>query len=118
MVEVNHSAPYAKVAVEFARALVDGDFDGAHAKLCSGFRQAVSASRLRKNYGEMVEYGEAPADSVELITTMEEWPDKKANDLGWAYVAICGDGYSEAVTVILEEENGQPAIRELEWGRP
>ncbi|HNC91251.1 MAG TPA: hypothetical protein PL000_20160 [Anaerolineales bacterium] len=49
---------------------------------------------------------------------MEQWPDQRPNDVGWAYVAIDGEGFSEAVTVIVENERQTPAIRYIEWGRP
>ncbi len=48
-------------------------------------------------------------------------------DIGWAYVAICGDGYagegsagqySEAVTIIVMQEHTKHVIRNIEWGRP
>ncbi|MBX3697596.1 MAG: hypothetical protein R3F08_13585 [Dokdonella sp.] len=116
--EVNHSAPYAIVAVAFARALVDGRFSDAHSMLSSGFRAAVDPDRIRNNYDEMIEYGEGPPTVVKLMSTMEQWPDKQSHDLGWAYVSISGDDFSEAVTVVLEQEAGKPVIRQLEWGRP
>ena len=81
-------------------------------------RTAVGPERIRDNYVEMVEYGDGPPTSVQLISTMEQWPDKQPNDLGWAYVAIGGDGFSEAVTLILQQEGETPVIRHLEWGRP
>jgi hypothetical protein len=34
------------------------------------------------------------------------------------YVALTGDGFSEAVTVTLTQEAGTIRIRDLQWGRP
>ncbi len=116
--EANHSADYAKFALAFANALVDGDFDDAHAMLSSSLGKTLDPDSLRANYEEMVEYGDDAPDVVQLITTMELWPERQADDLGWAYVAITGDDFSEAVTVIVALENGQPHIRHVEWGRP
>lgn len=116
--ERDQSAPFAKLAVRFAEALTQRDFDAAHAMLCAGFRGAVTPDRLAKNYDEMIEYGEGPVTSVNLINTMARWPDRRPTDLGWAYVAISGDDFSEAVVVIIAEESGQPVVRHLEWGRP
>lgn len=31
---------------------------------------------------------------------MTQWPAREANDVGWAYMAIIGDKFSEAVSVI------------------
>ena len=49
---------------------------------------------------------------------MDYWPDKQPRDIGWAYAAIWGEGFSEAVTVTVAEEEGKEVIRVLEWGRP
>lgn len=66
----------------------------------------------------MIEYGDGPATFVQLMQTLEDWPAKKEGDAGWAYVAISGEGYSEAVVVVVCEEGGQFCIRDIEWGRP
>jgi hypothetical protein len=118
--ECNHEAPYAKLAVRFANALVDGDFPLAHAMLSAELRAELPLDRLREAYDAMIEYGDGPPTDVELIVTMTQWqwPEQQPTDLGWAYVAIAGNGYSEAVTVIVKVEDGEPAIRYLEWGRP
>ena len=118
MIEADHHAPFAKLAENFARALVALDFSSAHALLSPGFQSVVGPDQLRSNYEEMVDYGGGPATEALLITTMEDWPDRQSNDLGWAYVAIVGEGFSEAVTVIVEEQEHGPCIRHLEWGRP
>ncbi len=116
--ETNRTAPYAQLAVRFAEALVAGDFAQAYAMLGSGLRHQVSREGLRSNYETMMARGDASPTSIELIVTMEEWPDRRPRDLGWAYVAIAGTGYSEAVTVIVEQELDLPVIRHIEWGRP
>jgi hypothetical protein len=118
--EYNHEAPYAQLAVRFANALVAGDFAYAHTLQSAELRPDLTPDRLREAFERMTEYGDSPPTDVELIITMEQWqlPEQRPMDLGWAYVAIAGDGYSEAVTVIVEAAAGQPAIRHLEWGRP
>ncbi|MBD2231308.1 hypothetical protein [Phormidium tenue] len=118
--ECNREATYAKLAVRFANALVAGDFDQAHTLLSAELRSGLTPSSLREIYEAMVEYGDGSPTDVELIVTMEQWqlPEQHPTDLGWAYVAIAGDSYSEAVTVIVENIDGEPAIRHLEWGRP
>ena len=55
---------------------------------------------------------------LEVGQTMEAWPDKQPHDVGWAYVSIGGDVYSEAVTVVVARENGRLVIRQVEFGRP
>jgi hypothetical protein len=70
----------------------------------------------------MVQYFGGPAHNVEVIETMEEWPQKIQGDLGWAYVAISATisdrSFSEAVTVVVSDENDCQVIRSVEWGRP
>lgn len=118
--DCNHDALYAQLAVRFAKALASGDFQQAYMLLSPELRVALRPDRLRETYEAMIEYGDGPPTDVELIVTMEQWklPEQRPTDLGWAYVAIAGDGYSEAVTVIVEDAGGGPAIRQLEWGRP
>jgi hypothetical protein len=118
--ECNHKAPFAQLAVRFANALVAGDFDLAYALLSPELRTNLTPDRLCETYEVMIEYGNGSPSDVELIVTMEQWqlPEQRPTDLGWAYVAIAGPGYSEAVTVIVEEAGDGPAIRYLEWGRP
>ncbi len=118
MVESDADSAHGKLAFAFAQALVAGDFQSAHSMLCDGFRSAATPERIRKNYEEMVAYGDGPPTEVSLPCTMTEWPGKRRHDLGWAYVSIGGLDFIEAVTVIVCEEQGRPVIRELEWGRP
>ena len=55
---------------------------------------------------------------IEIGETLKDWPGKGPSDLGWVYVSIGGDVYSEAVTVVITLENGGPKVREVEFGRP
>ena len=116
--ECNYSAPYAQLAVKFAEALVSGHFQSARACLTSSCAEANNEGQLKAQLEEMTAYAGTPATHVMLVTTMEQWPDQRPNDVGWAYVAIDGEGFSEAVTVIVENERQTPAIRYIEWGRP
>jgi len=38
--------------------------------------------------------------------------------MGFAYVAISGEDYNEAVSVVVAQERARMVIRDLEWGRP
>ena len=109
------SAEHGAVALRFADALTTGSFDLAHSLLAPTLARELSVDELRTSYEHMIEYGEGPAKDAKLITTLEQWPDKAPGDLGWAYVAIIGTNYSEAVTVVVTD---QRRIRTIEWGRP
>jgi hypothetical protein len=109
-----------KIALAFTRALVDGEFEAARALLSDPLSEVWTPARLAQEFTEMVAYGDKPADHVEVVRfdDMEGWAIRQTWDLGWAYVAIYGDGFNEAVSVIVSDQEGRPVIRDLEWGRP
>jgi hypothetical protein len=55
---------------------------------------------------------------IEIGTILDDWPDKQPSDLGWVYVSIGGDVYSEGLTLVLMSENGNARVREVQFGRP
>ncbi len=63
----------------------------------------------------MIAYAGERAEHSEVITTLTGWPDRQPDDLGWAYAAISGATFSEAVAGVVTKEG---LIRQLEWGRP
>jgi hypothetical protein len=65
----------------------------------------------------MTAYAEGPIQ-VEVRGTLDAWPDKLEGDVGWAYVALTGDSFTEAVAVVLTNAANGIRIRSLEWGRP
>jgi hypothetical protein len=109
-----------KIALAFAQALVDRNFETAQMLLSGALSEKWSPRRLEEELTEMVAYGEGPPEQAEVISIddMREWPTRQDSDIGWAYVAICGDGFNEAVSVIVSNEGFQAVIRNIEWGRP
>jgi len=110
--------PQGQRALKFANALVSGDFGHASEMLSASLRQEYAGSQLRDEYEEMIEYGDGPPDLVEVMNVLEDWPAKEPDDVGWAYVAIAGPGYSEGISVVVNREGEEELIREIEWGRP
>ena len=107
-------------AQQFAEHLVDGDFLAAHAMLARDLA-AITADVLQRDYEGMIEYADvADGASIEVcvMSAEDDMPDMTPADLGWVYVAISGESFSEAVTVVVTREDGGAKIRELEWGRP
>lgn len=49
---------------------------------------------------------------------MDDWPDRRDNDIGWAYASMASDDLSEGVTVVVCNDDGEALIREVQWGRP
>ena len=121
------NTPQGILGIAFARALIVGEYDLAHNMLSAPLQAALPPAQLKKEFESMIEYGGSPPDFVDVITILDDWPAKKVDDIGWAYVAINGDGYagegsagrySEAVTVVVMQEHTKHVIREIQWGRP
>jgi hypothetical protein len=55
---------------------------------------------------------------VEVSHVMETWPSKQPSDVGWVYISIGGEVYSEAVSVIVMLEADTLKVRSVEFGRP
>lgn len=109
---------YPKFASHFAAALTDGEYEAAFEMLSSDMQREYSADKLGNRFEAMVEYGDSPAKVDGFIQTMEDWPDKKPDDVGWAYVSISGDDYAEAVAVVVSVGDYGMSISSIEWGRP
>jgi hypothetical protein len=109
---------FTDVALQFAVALVAEDFLSAHEMLCANMRAQHGAEQLQAEYTSMLALYEDSVETVEVTETLENWRDKQPHDLGWAYVAISGKTFSEAVTVVVTDEHGRLCVRSVEWGRP
>ncbi len=107
-----------KIALAFAEKIAAGDFGSAHRMLAAALGKRTSPAQLQAEYETMIEYGDGPPNFVGVMNILDEWPAKQKEDVGWAYVAITGDGYSEAVVVVVSREQELFVIREIEWGRP
>lgn len=109
--------PYGQVALKFSTALLNGQFEEAHALLGASLRGEWTPFLLQKTYEEMVEYFEIPPNEVSVDSVDTEMIGIKP-DSAWVYVSIIGEGNSEAVIVVVSNEDGRYLIQELEWGRP
>ena len=104
----------------FAERLVDGDYEGAHRMLAAEMG-GIGVDEIRERYESMIcaegedEPGEVTVQVIDCNTTFRS---RRLSDLGWVYVAISGNCFNEAVVVTVTTEDGEPRIRELEWGRP
>jgi hypothetical protein len=119
-------SPPGRVALAFANAAADGDFDTAHQLLTAELQREISPAMLKLRYERMFAYVDGiAATDVELVNIdeMDGWEIKEQGDMGLAYVAIDardqnGYSYGEAVTVIVSNRAGEPRIRWIDWGRP
>ena len=112
------ATPNTAIALEFAHAMAAGDVGRAHGLLSSGLQATLTPEKLSEDYEAMISYGEGAATMIQVVGTMDAWPDKGLADQEWVYVSIANDTYMEAVTVVVTQEVGRLAIRSIEWGRP
>ncbi len=108
---------YSSIGLEFVKALASREYPTAYAMTSSDYQRSTTLDQMRLAF-EAIVPTDWRAGTVEVGQTMQTWPDKKASDVGWVYVGIGGDVYSEAVTVIVMLESGAPKIRTVEFGRP
>ena len=104
---------HGSIALNFVRALVNGDLIKAREFLSESVQDDI-----QKELNEMIEYGDGPVDHIEVMNEMTSWPQMNSEDIGWAYVAMSGPGFSEAVTVVISKVNDVSRITSIEWGRP
>jgi hypothetical protein len=110
--------PHVILADKFAHALAEGRFADAHSLFTEDQKKKQPEAELKKEYEEMISYGPGPATHIEVMQTLDVWPEKQKGDIGWVYVAIAGDNYSEAVAVVVARTSAGMAIRYIELGRP
>ena len=112
---------YQKIAVEFASALVEGDFAHARTLLTSSLQKQLTQEDLHSElYGMFRGYASGEPNDVRLVEegVLEDWPDRKTGDIRCVYVAISGDDFNEAVYVTVTDVDGVNRIRKIDWGRP
>jgi hypothetical protein len=111
-------APFAELALAFAQALVAEDYDAAQAMLADDLRATLDARTLGARYEDLIGEGDGPPIDVSVVSTLTQWPEREAGDLGWACVGIAGDDYVEGIAVVVARQGATAKIRAIEWGRP
>lgn len=106
------------LALEFTRALAARDYDRAYGMTSSEYRDRVTRDGLREAFEAMIPPDWGETEPVQVMTSMSDWPDKEADDVGWIYVSISGDVYSEALAAVVTREGDGLKVRRVEWGRP
>jgi len=109
---------YKRVGLAFAKALATRDYDGAYALTSSAYRDSTSVTALQAAFESIVPVDWQTIGPIEVGETMDDWPGREPSDVGWAYLSVGGDVYSEAVTVVVTLENGELKVRTVEFGRP
>jgi len=111
---------YVEVAQQFGELIAKEDYPAAHALLTTKAQQVQSPDNFREAVIGMTTYAPGPIRSVIVMEDfiLEDWPDKQDGDVAIVYTSLEGDGFCEAVTVTLVQDDGNFRIRHLEWGRP
>jgi hypothetical protein len=108
------------IAQQFGDAVVAGDFGTAYLFLTGEARRHNPPVVMSRDVDEMIAYAEEPLVRAEALeeSLEHDWPEKQPGDVAWAYVALAGERFVEAVVVVLTQTKDGIRIRELEWGRP
>ena len=109
---------YKRVAVAFTSALAARDYNAAYAMASRSYRDATSVTALQAAFEAVVPIDWNTVGPIEIGQTMEDWPGREPSDVGWVYVSVGGDTYSEAVTVVVTLDDRELKVRTAEFGRP
>ncbi len=109
---------FVETAKRFVQTIVSGDFTKAHGMLSQSLCSETSPEALQESYTAMLAYGSGAAGLDGYVHTMTDWPNKRAEDVGWVYVSISGEDFLEAVTMVVSKESDELKISSIEWGRP
>ena len=109
---------YENFAYEFTVALTNREYKKAYSMTSKEFKTKTTIEEMKASFEHVVPNDWGAMGPIELGETMTDWPDKRATDLGWVYVSIGGDVYSEAIIAIVSIEDKAIKIREVEYGRP
>jgi hypothetical protein len=114
----DNAGDYKRVALAFTEALAARDYSAAYALTSRTYRDSTSVKALQDAFEGIVPTDWGTVGPIEIGLTMEDWPGKESSDVGWAYVSVGGDVYSEAVTVVVTREEKELKVRTVELGRP
>lgn len=107
-----------ELAVAFARALSARAYDRAYSMTSSEYQERVSQEEMRAAFEAIVPPDWGQTEPIEVGLSLSDWPDRQGGDIGWVYVGISGDVYSEGLAVVVARTGNRQEIREVEWGRP
>lgn len=113
--------PAESLALAFAGALVNREYMQAYGLTTDAFKAQYSCEDMQQHFEAIMPIdpiGGGAVEPIEIVLVMDDWSHKLPNDLQWIYIAIAGECYSEAIAVVVANEQETPKIRLVEWGRP
>lgn len=111
-------AQYHEVALAFTKALAARDYPAAYALTGREYQNHTSLQAMQAAFERVVPRDWKTVGPIQVTETMPDWPGKTAVDVGWAYVTIGGDVYSEGVTVTVARAVDGLRVRTVAFGRP
>jgi hypothetical protein len=111
---------YRAVAQRFGDSIANDEYGAAYALLAKDLKSTTTPQTIKDAVATMTSDTTGPILKADVIddSILEDWPGKQAGDLAVVYVALNGDSFSEAVTLILATYGDEVLIRHFEWGRP
>ena len=106
-----------QAALAFVDALTKRSYAEAYAMTTRSFQEQTTLAALQKSFEACCPLDYGAFDIPEILSTMDDWPDKTPSELRWVYVTLGGE-CNEAITVILDREDHTIRISQIEIGRP
>lgn len=116
--QLESTQSYEDFALRFVEALTQREYATAYAMTSNDYQVQTSLDQLREAFEDIVPVDWGDIGPIEAGEMLADWPGKQAADIGWVYVSIGGDVYSEAVSVVITRVSGAYRVREVEFGRP
>ena len=113
-----HVSDYSSLALQVVRALAGRDYSTAYAMTSGDYQRSTTLEKMRAAFEAIVPPEWPTVGPVQVGHVMETWPTKEPSDVGWVYISIGGDVYSEAVTLVVMGEGDTLRVRSVEFGRP
>lgn len=105
-------------ALKFSNLMSSRNYSDAYEMTSKKFKNDFSLTELQENFEDMIPSDWGEVSPIEVGESMTEWPAKEPSDIAWVYVILGGDVYSEALILILTDEDDSIKIRNIEFGRP
>jgi len=111
---------HVQFAKQFGSLIVKEDYLAARALLTREAQIDWPAQEIQRRSERMRRYAPGPFTDMQVTEEfiLQDWPAKREHDVASIYIALTGDGFSEAATIIVAQQDGELRIRDLEWGRP
>ena len=108
------------IALQFAQAIAQRDYVTAHMLTSPSYQQRISVGEIEAICERILPTDWGTISVVALDDVLEEWPDKRWNDIGWIYVSLEGVvyPYSEGLYICVSRENGHLIVSDVTYGRP